>query len=171
MRILENLEQITISAVNGYSLGAGLCIPMVCDFRIASEKAIFGVPETGIGIFYTWGATPRLTSLVGPAWAKELIITGDHYDAEKALAIGLVHKVVPHEDLMDAVSELIEKIETKGRLATRIAKKIVNAAAAPNIGDLSICEPELVERLYLSEEPAEGGRAFADRRTPKFTGR
>lgn len=171
MRLLENLDQITISAINGYALGAGLCIPIACDFRIASEKAIFGIPETGIGIFYTWGATPRLTSLIGPAWAKEIIITNDHYDSQKALAVGLVHKVVPHENLMDAVRELIEKIESKGRLATRMAKKIINAAAAPNIGDLYICEPEMVERLYLSSEPTEGGRAFAERRSPKFTGR
>ncbi len=171
MRALENLEQITIAAINGYSLGAGLCIPIACDFRIASEQAVFGVPETGIGIFYTWGATPRLTSLIGPAWAKELIITNDMYDAEKALTCGLVHKVVPHEKLMEAAQELIEKIELKGRLATRIAKKMINAAAAPNIGDIFICEPELVERLYLSDEPLEGGRAFAERRPPKFTGR
>lgn len=171
MRLLENLEQITIAAINGYALGAGLCIPIGCDFRIASENAIFGVPETGIGIFYTWGATPRLTALIGPAWAKEMIITNDQYDTEKALAIGLVHKVVPHEKLMEAVRELIDKIETKGRLATRIAKKMINAASAPNIGDIYICEPELVERLYLSEEPGEGGRSFAERRPPKFTGR
>jgi len=171
MRLLETLDQITIVAVNGYALGAGLCIPIGCDFRIASEKAVFGIPETGIGIFYTWGATPRLTSLIGPAWAKEMIITNDHYDTEKALAIGLVHKVVPHEKLMEAVRELIDKIEGKGRLATRIAKKMINAASAPNIGDLYICEPELVERLYLSDEPAEGGRAFGERRPPKFTGR
>ena len=171
MRTLENMEQITISAINGYSLGAGLCIPIVSDFRIASEKAIFGVPETGIGIFYTWGTTPRLTALIGPAWTKEMIITNDFYDAEKALSCGLVHKVVPHENLMDAVWELIEKIESKGRIATRMAKKLVNAASAPNIGDLYVCEPELVERLYLSEEPSEGGRSFAERRPPKFSGR
>lgn len=171
MRTLENMDQITISAIDGYSLGAGLCIPIVCDFRIASEKAIFGVPETGIGIFYTWGATPRLTSLIGPAWAKEMIITNDYVYPEKALSIGLVHKVVPSEKLMDAVQELIDTIELKGHIATRIAKKMINAAAAPNIGDLYVCEPELVERLYLSDEPSEGGKAFAERRPPKFRGR
>jgi len=129
MRVLENLEQITIAAINGYSLGAGLCIPIACDFRIASEKAVFGVPETGIGIFYTWGTTPRLTTLIGPAWAKEMIITNDMYDPQKALSCGLIHKVVPHEQLMDAVTELIDKVELKGRLATRMAKKMINAAA------------------------------------------
>jgi enoyl-CoA hydratase len=143
----------------------------VCDFRIATEKAIFGVPETGIGIFYTWGATPRLTSLIGPAWAKEMIITNDYVYPDKALAIGLVHKVVPSEKLMDAVREMIDTIELKGRIATRIAKKMINAAAAPNIGDIYVCEPELVERLYLSDEPSEGGKSFARKRPPKFMGR
>jgi enoyl-CoA hydratase/carnithine racemase len=171
MRTLENLEQISIAAINGYSLGAGLCIPIVCDFRIASEKALFGIPETGIGIFYTWGTTPRLTAILGPAWTKEMIITGDVYDASKALSCGLVHQVVPHDELMNAVQELIEKIELKGRLATRMAKKIINASTAANMGDLYVCEPELVERLYLSDEPLEGGRAFAERRPPRFTGR
>jgi enoyl-CoA hydratase len=171
MRLLENLDQITISAIDGYSLGAGLCIPIVCDFRIASEKAIFGVPETGIGIFYTWGATPRLTSLIGPAWAKEMIITNHYVYPDKALAIGLVHQVVPSEKLIKAVQELIETIEGKGRIATRIAKKMINAASASNIGDIYVCEPELVERLYLSDEPSEGGKAFAQKRPPKFKGR
>ena len=171
MRLLENLDQITISAVDGYSLGAGLCIPMACDFRLASEKAVFGVPETGIGIFYTWGATPRLTSLIGPAWAKEMIITNQYVYPDKALAIGLVHRVVPSDKLMEAVQELIATIEGKGRIATRIAKKMINAASAPNIGDIFICEPELVERLYLSDEPSEGGKAFAQKRPPKFKGR
>lgn len=171
MRLLENLDQITISAVDGYSLGAGLCIPIVCDFRLASEKAIFGVPETGIGIFYTWGATPRLTSLIGPAWAKEMIITNNYVYPDKALAIGLVHKIVASEKLMQAVQELIDTIELKGRIATRIAKKMINAATAPNIGDIYICEPELVERLYLSDEPSEGGKAFSKKRQPKFRGR
>ena len=78
---------------------------------------------------------------------------------------------MPHDTLMDAVQEMIDKIELKGRLATRIAKKMINAAAAPNIGDIYICESELVERLYLSEEPTEGGKAFAERRPPEFKGR
>ncbi|MBI4767025.1 MAG: enoyl-CoA hydratase/isomerase family protein [Deltaproteobacteria bacterium] len=171
MRLLENLDQITISAVDGYSLGAGLCIPMVCDFRIASGKALFGVPETGIGIFYTWGATPRLTALIGPAWAKEMIITNNYVTPEKALAIGLVQRIVASENLIEAVQELIETIESKGRIATSIAKKMINAAAAPNMGDLYVCEPEIEERLYLSDEPSEGVKAFIQKRPPKFKGR
>jgi len=144
---------------------------MGCDFRIASQSASFGIPEANIGIFFTWGCTPRLTRLIGPAKAKELIMTCDRIDAEEALSIGLVNKVVPPEQLMEAAHELVDKIAARGPLAIRIAKKIVNAAAAANFGDLYICEPELVERLFVSPEPAEGIRAFIEKRKPKFTGR
>jgi len=171
IRSLENLEQITIAAVNGFALGAGLVLAMGCDFRIASQSASFGIPEANIGIFFTWGCTPRLTRLIGPAKAKELIMTCDRIDAGEALSIGLVNKVVPPEQLMEAAHELVDKIAARGPLAIRIAKKIVNAAAAPNFGDLYICEPELVERLFVSPEPAEGIRAFIEKRKPKFTGR
>ena len=171
IRSLENLEQITVAAINGYVLGAGLVLAMGCDFRIASENARFGVPETNIGLFFTWGSTPRLTRLIGPAKAKEMIMTCDQIDAQEALRIGLANKVVPPEKLMDAAHELIEKIATKGPLATRMTKKLVNAATAANFGDLYICEPELVERLILSPEPIEGIQAFIEKRKPDFSGR
>ena len=170
IRNLESLEQITIAAVNGLSLGAGLVLPMGCDFRIASTNARFGIPEANVGIFFTWGSTPRLVSIIGAAKTKEMIMTCDMIDAEEALRIGLVNKVVPPEQLMEAAHELVSKISSKAPLAIRITKKIVNAAVASNFGDLYICEPELVERLYLSQDPEEGTRAFREKRPPRFTG-
>lgn len=171
MRTMENLEQITIAAVNGLALGAGLSICMTCDFRIASEKAFFGIPETNVGIFYTWGCTPRLTALIGPAWTKDLIMTTRKIDANEALRIGLVHRVVSEDRLMEIAKELAGEIATKAPLAIRMTKKIINASAAPNIGDIYLCEPELVERLYLSHEPWEGANAFLERRKPLFKGK
>lgn len=167
---LEGLEQITIAAVNGYSLGAGLVIAMGCDFRIASTDARFGIPEANVGIFFTWGCTPRLVAIVGPTKAKEMIMTCDMVDAEEAHRIGLVNTIVPPEQLMEAAHDLVNKVGSKAPLAIRIAKKMVNAAAAPNIGNLYPCEPELVERLYLSQDPSEGARAFKEKRRPRFTG-
>ena len=169
IRSLENLEQITVAAVNGYCLGAGLVLAMGCDFRIASKSATFGVPETHVGVFYTWGSTHRLSSLVGPAKAKEMIMTCDMVDAEEAWRIGLANKVVSDEKLMDAACELVGKISSKAPLAIRITKKLVNASAAANFGDLFICEPELVERLYVSSEVKEGMTAFVEKRNPRFT--
>ncbi|RJR39558.1 MAG: enoyl-CoA hydratase/isomerase family protein [Desulfobacteraceae bacterium] len=168
MHLMENLEQITLAAVNGPAVGAGLCLAMCCDFRIASEKALFGIPEANLGIFFTWGATPRLTALIGPSRAKEMIMTCDNFSAQEALSIGLVNRVVPHDSLMGYSEDFLEKIGRKGPLAIRICKKIVNAASLSRMADLYICEPELVERLMLSGDAKEGIEAFLEKRTPRF---
>jgi len=169
MHTMENLEQVTIAAVNGAAVGAGLCLTMNCDFRIASENAVFGVPEASLGIFFTWGATPRLTTLIGPSKTKEMVMTCDNVNAQEALRIGLVNKVVPPEQLMSSCYELAGKIATKGPLAVRICKKIVNAASLSKMADLYPCEPELVERLGLSGDVEEGVQAFIEKRLPQFS--
>ena len=169
IRRLENLEQITIAAVNGACLGAAFVVAHGCDFIIASENASFGIPETNRGFFYTWACTPRLAHLVGRSKAKEMIMTCDRVDAEEALRIGLAIRVVPAEKLMDAAHELIDKIASNAPLAVRMAKKIINAATAANFGDLFICEPELCERLSLSADLMEGMKAFLEKRKPAFT--
>lgn len=171
MRTMENMEQITIAAVNGLALGAGLSLCMTCDFRIASENATFGIPEVNVGIFFTWGCTPRLTALIGPAWAKDLIMTGRRINAREALSIGLVHRVVPPDELISSSRSLAMEIGEKAPLAIRMTKKIVNAASAPGIGDILLCEPEMVERLYLSTDPWEGANAFLEKRKPAFKGK
>jgi enoyl-CoA hydratase/carnithine racemase len=107
-RTAENMEQITIAAVNGLALGAGMGLCMLCDFRILSEKAYFGIPEAAVGLFYTWGCTPRLVRLVGPAWAKDLIMTCRNVDAQEAMRIGLAHRVVA-PDRQEAVNSFLEK--------------------------------------------------------------
>jgi len=170
MRILENLEQVTFAAINGPAIVAGLALAMACDFRIMSDNAYLSIPEAAVGLFFTWGCTPRLTALVGPSMAKELIMTCQAVDAEKALRIGLVNRIAPYDQVMNTVNEMAVQIGSKAPLAIRMAKKIVNASAAVGFGDLFLCEPELVERLYLSKDPIEGVQAFVDKREPRFTG-
>lgn len=168
IRSLENLEQVTIAAVNGYCLGGGLVLAMACDFIIAAQDAVFGVPEANVGIFFVWGASARLSRLVGPSRAKEMIMTCENVTAEQALAIGLACKVVPREQLMEAAQAMVDTIADKSPLAIRLTKKLVNAASAPGHGDVYLVEPELVELAHLLGHPAEGARAFRERRPPRF---
>ena len=120
-------DGLHIAAVNGYCLGAGLVFAIESDFIITAKDALLGIPETNIGIFYTWGSSARLSRLVGPVWAKHMIMTCENVTAEQALQIGLSNQVVPNEKLMDAAWELIDKIASKSPMAIRLAKKLVNA--------------------------------------------
>jgi enoyl-CoA hydratase len=168
MTAIENLEQITIAAINGACMGGGLCIAMNCDFRIAADISKMGVPEINLGMFLSWGATPRFVALLGPSKAKELIMTGDPVNAEEAHRIGMVNKVVPVEQLLPAAQELAQKLLTRGPLGLRIAKKQVNAASVARMSDLYLFESELWERNQLSTDMAEGIKAVIEKRPPLY---
>jgi enoyl-CoA hydratase len=168
MTAIENLEQVTIAAIRGACVGGGLCIAANCDLRIAAEDARLGVPEANLGIFLSWGATPRLASLLGPARAKELIMTCDLLDSREAYRIGLVNKVVPNNYLMEACYEMAEKILSRGPLSVRICKKQVNAASFARLSHLFLLESELWERNQLSPDVYEGIMATVEKRPPRF---
>jgi enoyl-CoA hydratase/carnithine racemase len=170
IRSYLNLEQVTIAAVNGYCLGAGLVFAMESDFIIAAEDALLGVPETNVGVFYTWGSSARLSRLVGPMWAKHMIMTGENVTGKQAVDIGLAVRAVPKDKLMDAAWEQVNTIAGRAPLVTRLTKKLVNAYTASGQGDLFVVEPELVGHLYVSGDPQEGSRAFREKRPPKFSG-
>ena len=123
---LMNMRQVTIAAVNGFALGGGCEISMSCDIRIASDNAIFGQPECGLGIIPGFGGTQRLARLVGMGRAKEMIFTCDNIKADEAYRIGLVNKVVAPEELMPTAKKMAEKIVSKGSYAVSIAKAAIN---------------------------------------------
>jgi len=168
MSAIENLEQITIAAINGPCMGGALCIAINCDFRIASDNAKMGVPEINLGMFLSWGATPRFVSLLGPSKARELIMTGDPVNAEEAYRMGMVNRVVPLDQLMPASYELANKLMRRGPLALRICKKQVNAASVARMSDLYLFESELWERNQISPDLQEGIRAALEKRPPEF---
>ncbi|MFC1885846.1 enoyl-CoA hydratase/isomerase family protein [Thermodesulfobacteriota bacterium] len=168
IRAYLNLEQITIAAVHGYCLGAGLVFAMESDFIIAAEDALLGVPETNIGSLYTWGSSARLSRLVGPMWAKHMIMTCQNVTGKEAVSIGLAVQTVPQDKLMDAAFELVDKIASKSPTAVRLTKKLVNAYTAAGRGDLYVVEPELVEWSNFSGDSMEGRKAFREKRQPKF---
>ncbi len=163
-RGIEQLEQVTLAAVNGICLGAGVALIMACDFRIAAETAKFGLPETNIGYFFTWGCSPRLTRIIGPSRAKEWIMTGDRISAEDARAWGLVDHVVPDQKLLESAQGLLGRIAANGPVSVRLTKKLVNAYALQGMADLFVCEPELATHITLTGEPQERVAAYLNER-------
>jgi len=133
-----------------------------------ADNARIGVPETGLGVYLSWGATPRLVALLGPARAKEFIMTADPLDAAEAFRIGLVNRVVTPDKLLPASYELAGKIMRRGPLAIRITKKQINAASVARMADLFLFESELWESNQQSPDVQEGILASIEKRPPSF---
>jgi len=166
---IENMEKPVIAAVNGYALGSGCELAMACDIRVASEKAKFGQPEVKLGLIPGHAGTQRLARLVGTGKAKELIFTGDLIDAQEALRIGLVNKVVPLDKFMDDVKSIANKIAEMGPIAVRIAKTVINRGIDTNLTTASSYEMEAFSILFSTDEAKEGMKAFLEKRRPKWS--
>jgi enoyl-CoA hydratase/carnithine racemase len=163
---LRELEQITVAAVNGACIGAGLALAIACDLRVAADDSMWSLPNTGLGYFFSWACTPLLVSLVGPGNAKDLILTRRQLTAAEAVDMNLANMSAPRDALMTTVEGIIDRMRSGGPLAMRMAKKLVNASSPAWLGDVSIAEPELIERLYAAGEPVEGSAAFFEKRSP-----
>jgi enoyl-CoA hydratase len=168
---IQDMDKPAIAAINGFALGGGLEVALSCDIRIASDKATFGLPETILGIIPGWGATQRTSRLVGPAVTKELIFTGDHINAERALAIGLVNRVVPHETLMTVTMDMARKISHQGRLAIVQAKRVISRGYEMPLREALKLEIDTFADLFSTEDQKEGMQAFVQKRAPDFKGR
>ena len=167
-RKIELIEKPSIAAVNGFALGGGCELSMACDIRIASNKAKFGQPETGLGVTPGFSGTNRLSRLVGAAKAKELIFTCDIISAEEAFRIGLVNMVVDSEELMDRANEMAAKIISKGQLAIRYSKTAINRSYETDIETGNLIEKDLFGLCFATEDQKEGMRAFVEKRKPDF---
>jgi enoyl-CoA hydratase/carnithine racemase len=167
---IERFPLPTIAAVNGYALGGGCELALACDLRIASESARFGQPEVGLGIIPAAGATYRLPRLVGAGRAQELILTGRIIDAEEALRIGLVNRVVPGNRLLEEARATAALIARKGPLALRAAKLALQAALhGPDAGHAAERLAQAI--LFETADKREGMTAFLQGRRPRFKGR
>ncbi len=165
---IENLGKPVIAAVNGYALGGGCELALACTVRVASETAKFGQPEVNLGVIPGYGGTQRLARLVGKGKAMELILTGDQIDAQEALRIGLVNKVVPANELRSAAEAIAQKILAKGQVAIRLALKAVNMSHETNLTDGLALEASLFGVCCGSEDFKEGTKAFLEKRKPDF---
>ena len=166
---LMNMRQVTIAAVNGFALGGGCEIAMACDIRIASDNAIFGQPECGLGIIPGFGGTQRLARLVGMGRAKEMIFTCDNIKADEAYRIGLVNKVVAPEELMPTAKKMAEKIVSKGSYAIAIAKAAINNGYDMDIKNAVEMEANLFGIVNSTNDKKEGMGAFLEKRAATLT--
>ncbi len=168
---LSALEIVTIAAINGFAIGGGCELAMACDIRIAAENARMGQPELNLGILPGAGGTQRLTRLVGPAKAKELMLTGDIIDAKEALRIGLVNRMVAVGQAVAEAEKMAEAILAKGPLAVRLCKLVVDRGAEVGLEAGLSLENMAQAVIFGSEDRREGLGAFLEKRTPAFKGR
>lgn len=166
--LVENLGKPVIAAVNGYALGGGMELALACHLRIASENAKFGQPEVNLGIIPGYGGTQRLARLTGKGKAMEMILTGNPIDAQEALRIGLVNKVVPLAELMTTADALARATASKGQVAVRMALKAVNMTQETTLTDGQALEASLFGLCCGTEDFKEGTKAFLEKRKAIF---
>ena len=168
---LAVLPMATIAAIEGNALGGGLELALCCDIRIASERAKLGLPEVRLAVTPGSGGTQRLPRVVGPARAKELILTGRILTAEEAERIGLVSEVVPAGAARRRADEIAGEIAARGPLAVREAKRLIDAAWDTDLEAGLAAELEASERIFASDDMLEGANAFFGKRDPEYQGR
>ncbi len=170
IRRLHELPAATIAAVDGIALGGGFELALACDLIVASAAATFGLPEVKVGIFPGGGSTQTLTWLVGPARARDVILTGRRLSASEAEGWGVVARVVAAGEARDAAVALARSISDGAPLGIRQAKAAIRGAHRA-LADGLAAENALYEVVLESEDRREGFTAFAEKRAPRFRGR
>jgi enoyl-CoA hydratase/carnithine racemase len=168
---LAGLPAPVIAAINGAAFGGGLELALACDLRLCAEGAEMGLVEVRLGIIPGAGGTQRLPRLVGVAAAKELILTGRRIPAARALALGLVSRVVPAAELRGAAEQLAAEIGAGAPLGVAQAKRAIDGGAALPLGDALALERAAYEVVLASDDRNEGLAAFAEKRRPQFKGK
>jgi enoyl-CoA hydratase len=168
---LRDLGKPTIAMVQGYCVGGGVSIALSCDLRMAADAASFAVPAAKLGLGYDFEGVRKLVDVVGPSFAREIFYTARQFSAQEALAMGLVNRVVPVQDLEACVRDCASRIAANAPLTVASIKTLVaQALMDESRRDMRLCE-EVVERCFASDDYREGRQAFMEKRRPAFKGR
>src|SRR6266571_2768647 len=173
-RVLDRIERLgkpVVAAVGGFALGGGCELAMACHVRVASENARLGTPEAKLGIMCGYAGTQRLSRLVGKGRALELLLTGEMVDAQEALRIGLVNRVVPRPRLLEESDALLRKMLANGPVSLRFIIEAVNAGLEMPLAEGQYLEATLFGLICTTEDMKEGTKAFLEKRPPKFQGK
>src|SRR5215472_4705710 len=160
----------TIAMIRGYCIGGGLGLATCCDLRICTDNSHFAVPAAKLGIGYGYNGLKRLVDIVGPAFAKEIFYTARQFDAQEALAMGLINRAVPSADLENAVKAITDMICANAPLTIKAVKVTVGEILKDDSKRSVARTTELVEASFVSRDYNEGRTAFMEKRKPVFTG-
>ncbi len=170
LRGLARMPMPTIAAIDGPALGGGFELALACDLRVCRQGVTLGLTESRLGGLAGSGAV-RLTRLIGPGRAKELLFTGDTFDATQALAWGIVNRVVADSTALESARALAATIASRGPLSNRLAKKLVDAAQDVALDAALSLSTGAQQEIFDSDDLHEGAAAFFAKRPPRFTGR
>ncbi len=168
---IADLDKPVIAAIAGLALGGGCELALSCDIRIAAKGSRIGLPEINLGLYPGGGGTQRLARLVGPGWAKHLLMTGKPIDSEMAFQIGLITKIVPANDLMEEGKKLAAELASKSSIAMRLMKKSINYTENVDLPSGLLFEQKTWAFLMSTEDAHEGLTAFLEKRPPVFKGK
>lgn len=168
---LDDCPKPTIAAINGIAMGGGLELAEACHIRVAVKEARMGHPEVKLGTIAGWGGTTRLPRIVGRARAEEMLLTGRSIDADEALNIGLVHKVVEHTALIDESMAIAWEIVNASPLAVKMTREAIRKGLNSSIEGALAFGAEFMARSSMTEDFKEGTAAFLEKRPPQFSGK
>lgn len=168
MNMIAAADLVSIAAINGFALGGGLELALACDIRLASKNARLGLPETGLGLIPGFGGTQRLPRIAGVGAALEIILGAEPIDADRALGIRLVNRVVESAELMPAAEAMMQQFLEKGPEAQKAARWLVHSGMEQPL--TASLEREIItfSELFAGKEPSIGLKAFAEKKKPQF---
>jgi enoyl-CoA hydratase len=169
--LIEQMGKPVIAAINGYALGGGCELAMACTLRVAADTARLGQPEINLGIIPGYGATQRLTRLIGRGQALEMLLTGDPVTADEAYRLGLVNRVVPAAELMPETRKLAATLGTKAPVAVRYIIDAVNRGQQMSFAEGQAYEATLFGLVASTDDMRAGTRAFLEKRKAEFKGK